>query len=257
MKRKREPSKKSNKSKTLKLGEPSATRSLVPLDSSVSTLLLNEPISPLSSTPFSPPYYDISSNSEQPEIPDPSSPPLAQLQAITLSNQPPSIPDTPVPSSSEPQTEPPSKTQIEPSSAPQTEPPSEPPTKQPSEPPTETTHTSLEPINPSSEPEPTFLTLEESVALFSESSNMKLRTLSEQSILSDNPSEVRNQWNGLLRWMTSEVFKLKGLSKQVRNDYIREAGERIEARLARETEEKAHQEAEEKARLKAEELARR
>lgn len=40
--------------------------------------------------------------------------------------------------------------------------------------------------------------------------------------------------------MTSEAFKLKGLSEQVRNDYIREAEERLEARLAREAKEKAH-----------------
>lgn len=57
--------------------------------------------------------------------------------------------------------------------------------------------------------------------------------------------------------MTSEVFKLKGLSEQVKNDYIREAKERLKARLAREDEEKACQEAREKARLEAEEQARK
>lgn len=46
--------------------------------------------------------------------------------------------------------------------------------------------------------------------------------------------------------MTSEVFKLKGLSEQVRNDYIREAEERLKARMAREAEEKERKEAEEK-----------
>lgn len=40
------------------------------------TLLFNEPISP----PSSPPYYDLSSESDQPKILDPSSPTLAQLQ---------------------------------------------------------------------------------------------------------------------------------------------------------------------------------
>ncbi|XP_050888946.1 eukaryotic translation initiation factor 4 gamma-like [Lathyrus oleraceus] len=157
----REPSEKSKKLKTLKMGEPPATRSPAPLDSYTSsksypsetpsnsnlkqlssslphpsstytpseptisipstsephnsnpsspplqqinlttttlpiseTSPLNEPLSPLSSTHSSPPYYDISSESEQPEIPDPSSPTLAQLQAIELSKQPPSIPDT-------------------------------------------------------------------------------------------------------------------------------------------------------------------
>lgn len=50
---------------------------------------------------------------------------------------------------------------------------------------------------------------------------------------------------------------MKVCSKQVRNDYIREAEERLEACLARETEEKACQEAVEKARLEAEERARK
>lgn len=57
--------------------------------------------------------------------------------------------------------------------------------------------------------------------------------------------------------MTSRVFKLKGLSEQVRNDYIREAEERLEARLVKEAEEKTLKEAEEKARLEAEEQARK
>ncbi|XP_050878441.1 eukaryotic translation initiation factor 4 gamma-like [Lathyrus oleraceus] len=55
--------------------------------------------------------------------------------------------------------------------------------------------------------------------------------------------------------MTFEAFKLKGLYEQVRNDYIREAEERLEARLAREVEEKTHREVEEKARREAEEKA--
>lgn len=57
--------------------------------------------------------------------------------------------------------------------------------------------------------------------------------------------------------MTSEVFKLKGLSKQVRNGHIREAEERLEAYLAREAEERALQEDEEKSRLESEEKARK
>lgn len=67
----------------------------------------------------------ISSDSEHPEIPDPSSLTLAQLKAIALSNQPSYIPDTSVPSPSEPQTKAPSEPQteppFEPSSEPQTE----------------------------------------------------------------------------------------------------------------------------------------
>ncbi|XP_050918334.1 eukaryotic translation initiation factor 4 gamma-like [Lathyrus oleraceus] len=53
--------------------------------------------------------------------------------------------------------------------------------------------------------------------------------------------------------MTSEVFKLKSLSEQVKNGYIREAKERLEARMAREAEEKAK----EKARLEAKEKSRK
>ena len=49
--------------------------------------------------------------------------------------------------------------------------------------------------------------------------------------------------------MTSEVFKLKGISEQVRNDYIRDAEERLEARVVQEVEEQARKEAEEKARI--------
>lgn len=56
--------------------------------------------------------------------------------------------------------------------------------------------------------------------------------------------------------MTFEAFKLKGLFEQVRNDFIREAGESLQARLAREAEERARREAEEKACLKEEERAR-
>ncbi|XP_050890958.1 uncharacterized protein LOC127096433 [Lathyrus oleraceus] len=169
-----------------------------------------------------------------------------------MSNHPPYVSEPLVPSLSEPQTESLSEPQTKPPSEPPTESSSEPPTAQASDAPTETTPTSLEPINPSFAPEPSFPTLEEAVALFSESSAVKLRTLSEQSSLSDNPSKVRNHWNGFLRWMTSEIFKLKGLSEQVRNDYIREAEERLEARMAREAEEEVRQEAEEKARLEAE-----
>lgn len=80
---------------------------------------------------------------------------------------------------------------------------------------------------------------------------MKFIALSEQSNLSENPSEVRTHWNGFIRWVTFEVFKLKGLSEQVRNDYIRGAEERLETRLVKEAEEKSLKEAEEKARLDA------
>ena len=48
--------------------------------------------------------------------------------------------------------------------------------------------------------------------------------------------------------MTSEAFKLKNLSEQVRNDFIRDAEARLQERLAREAEEEARREAEERAR---------
>ncbi|XP_050896692.1 uncharacterized protein LOC127103483 [Lathyrus oleraceus] len=54
--------------------------------------------------------------------------------------------------------------------------------------------------------------------------------------------------------MTSEAFKLKGLSKQVCNDFIKDAGIRLQERLAREAEERERKEAEEK--VRQEELQR-
>lgn len=74
-------------------------------------LLLIEPISPPSSTPSSPLYYDLSSDTNQTDIPDPSSPTLAQLQDTATSeptlslSAPPSSPSLAVPTS-EPPTEP-------------------------------------------------------------------------------------------------------------------------------------------------------
>ena len=49
---------------------------------------------------------------------------------------------------------------------------------------------------------------------------------------------MRNHWNRVIRWMTSKVFKLKGLSEQVKNGYIKEDEERLEAHLAREAKRK-------------------
>ncbi|XP_050919172.1 uncharacterized protein LOC127136683 [Lathyrus oleraceus] len=56
--------------------------------------------------------------------------------------------------------------------------------------------------------------------------------------------------------MTSEAFKLKGLFEQVRDDFTRDAGIRLQARLAREDVEKARKEAKEKARLEEEQRIR-
>jgi hypothetical protein len=48
--------------------------------------------------------------------------------------------------------------------------------------------------------------------------------------------------------MTSEAFKLKHISEQVRNDFIRDAEARLQERLAREAEEEARRQEEERAR---------
>ncbi|XP_050877075.1 uncharacterized protein LOC127080826 [Lathyrus oleraceus] len=56
--------------------------------------------------------------------------------------------------------------------------------------------------------------------------------------------------------MTFEAFKLKGLSEKVRNDFIRDAGERLQARLVREAEEMARREVKEKAHLEEEQRVR-
>ncbi|XP_050914811.1 uncharacterized protein LOC127129721 [Lathyrus oleraceus] len=56
--------------------------------------------------------------------------------------------------------------------------------------------------------------------------------------------------------MTSEAFKLKGLSEQVNNDFVIDAGVRLQAHLVIDTEEKARKEAEEKARLEKEQRIR-
>lgn len=114
---------------------------------------LNKPISPPSYTPSSPPYYDLSSDSDQLEVPDPSSPTLTQPQDTANSEQASSGPETfePTPSLSAP-----------PSASSITLPSYEPPTE-----PYETTQIPSEPINPTSEPELTFPTLEEVLSIFS------------------------------------------------------------------------------------------
>ena len=84
--------------------------------------------------------------------------------------------------------------------------------------------------------------------LFAEASVDKVKSLTINSGISDDPSAVRTHWNRVIGWMTSEAFKLKSLSEQVRNDFIRDAELRLQERLAREAEERARKEAEEKAR---------
>lgn len=78
---------------------------------------------------------------------------------------------------------------------------------------------------------------------FSESSASRFKKISVESSTSENPYEVRTNLNGFIRWMTSEIFKMKGLSKQVINDFIRDAKERLEARMTKEAAVKAKREA--------------
>ncbi|XP_050918779.1 cell wall protein DAN4-like [Lathyrus oleraceus] len=164
-------------------------------------LLLNEPLlSSLSTTPRSPSYYDLTSNSEHSSsnYPDPPSPNLEDLQATTDSERTEFVP---------------------------------------------------EPFEPIPEPSEAGLTLpifDEALTKFSESSSSRFKKLSDKSSTSENPYEVRTNWNGFTRWMTSEIFKLKGLSKQVRNDFIRDAEERLRARMAKEEAEKDEREVAEK-----------
>ncbi|KAI5442359.1 hypothetical protein KIW84_011437 [Lathyrus oleraceus] len=196
--------------------------------------MLNETTSPSSFTPSSPPYYILSSDTEPS---DPQSPTLAQLQAPT----------------------PPSKQQPTTPPAQITPPPSDIPTIPtyediiiPTQTPADTNQTPPPSPSSNSEPELAFPTLEEAITLFAESSVEKIKSLSVNSDISDDPSAVRIYWNLVIRWMTSEAFKLKGLSEQVRNDFVRDDGVRLQARLVREAEEKARKEVEEKACLEEE-----
>ncbi|XP_050889658.1 extensin-like [Lathyrus oleraceus] len=175
--------------------------------------MLNEPISAISSTPSSPPYYILSSDSEPF---DPQSPILAQLQAHALATQQQPEPEANIRSPFEQQLTPPSERPSTPPSEqqPPTPPPAQPPTpplEQPtttpsetlvvppseniiiptSEPPADTTHTPPASSSPTPEPEPTVPTLEEAISLFAESSVEKIISLSENSGISGNPSSAK------------------------------------------------------------------
>ncbi|XP_050877267.1 proline-rich receptor-like protein kinase PERK10 [Lathyrus oleraceus] len=254
--------------------------------------MLNETTSPSSSLPSSPPYYILSSDNEPS---DPQSLTLAQLQAHALTSQQPPQPEPEVtspfseqhnpPPSDQPQTPPHEQQTNPPSEQPQTPPPEQPttaPSELPPSPPPEQatlppsdipplptsediipTQTPADtnptpPSSPSSNPEPktAFPTLEEAITLFAESSVEKIKSLSVNFGISDDPSIVRIHWNRVIIWMTSEAFKLKVLSEHVRNDFVRDAGVRLQTRLVREAEEKARKKAEEKTRLAEEKRIR-
>jgi hypothetical protein len=84
--------------------------------------------------------------------------------------------------------------------------------------------------------------------LFAGASVQKVKSLTINSGISDDPDSVRTHWNRVIGWMTSEAFKLKHISEQVRNDFIRDADARLQERLAREAEEEARRQEEERAR---------
>ncbi|XP_050889703.1 eukaryotic translation initiation factor 4 gamma-like [Lathyrus oleraceus] len=230
--------------------------------------MLNEPISPISSPPSSPSYYILSSDSEPS---DHQSLTLDQLQARALATQQQPEPEDNTPPPEQPIPPPSEQPQTSPSEQPPN-PPLEQPTTPPfdtpiippseniiiptSQTPTDTNQTPPTSSSPDIEPETTFPALEEAISLFIEFLMEKIRSLSVNSSISDDPSIVRIHWNRVIIWMTSEAFKLKGLSKQVHNDFIRDARERLRARLVREAEEKARREAEEKARLEEEQRVR-
>ncbi|XP_050890705.1 eukaryotic translation initiation factor 4 gamma-like [Lathyrus oleraceus] len=173
--------------------------------------MLNETTSPSSSSSLeSPPYYNISTDTEHS---DHSSPTLAQLHTRTLASQQPPQP-TPEPEVTSSPTEQPNPTTSDPQ-------------------PSETTHAETQPNNsgthpPNTSAEPQTPTLNlsppTSPALASEPENTK-PTLEEAIMLFAG-----------------------GLSEQVRNEFIRDAELRLQERLAREAKERARKEAEEKAR---------
>ncbi|XP_050889013.1 eukaryotic translation initiation factor 4 gamma-like [Lathyrus oleraceus] len=205
--------------------------------------LFNEPISPPSLTPSSPPYYTISSDSEPSEL---QSPTITQLQARALSahNQP--EPETNIPSPSE---QPPTSPY-----EPHIETPTENPITHQSEPPTETIPTPPTPTSPTSEPEPTFAALEEAVTLFGESLVEKIKSLSENSRISDDPSVVRIHWNrDRLTREAEERARREAEEKACleENQREREVAEKAATEAAT-----AAAEAEAKAKANAEEVAR-
>ncbi|XP_050919073.1 uncharacterized protein LOC127136575 [Lathyrus oleraceus] len=90
--------------------------------------------------------------------------------------------------------------------------------------------------------------------------NMKTRNyipLEDVTIDIGRPLNARNLKSmGRNFWVKTSAFKLKGLSEQVRYDFIKDVGIRLQARLAREDEENVKKEAEEQARTEEEQRIR-
>ncbi|KAI5409756.1 hypothetical protein KIW84_055275 [Lathyrus oleraceus] len=201
-----------------------------------------------SSNPESPPYLILSSD---PEPSDPASPTLAHLYSLNQNTQQPTQPPPEVTSPSTVQpTLIPSELQPSDLHTSETIPPN---TSAEPEPEPEPQTLNLSPPNSppqTSEPEPehSMPTLEEAIMLFAGASVQKVKSLTINSGISDDPDSVRTHWNRVIGWMTSEAFKLKHISEQVRNDFIRNAEARLQERLAREAEEEARRQEEERAR---------
>ncbi|KAI5429355.1 hypothetical protein KIW84_034094 [Lathyrus oleraceus] len=217
------------------------------------------------SPPESPPYLIVSSD---PEHSDPSSPTLAQLQALNQQTQPEQEVTSPPP---EPEvTSPPQQPTNQPSEAqPSENQPSDLPTSDNTPPNTSAapeSETEPEPLTlnlspptsppHTSEPDLSIPTLEEAIMLFAGASVQKVKSLTTSSGISDDPDSVRTHWNRVIGWMTSEAFKLKHISEQVRNDFIRDAEARLQERLAREAAEEARRLEEERLAREAEEARR-
>ncbi|KAI5387729.1 hypothetical protein KIW84_073720 [Lathyrus oleraceus] len=201
-----------------------------------------------SSTPESPPYLILSSD---PEPSDPASPTLAHLYSLNQNTQ---QPTQPPPEVTSPSTEQPTliPSELQPSDLHTSEiiPPNTSAEPEP-EPEPEPQTLNLSPPNSppqTSEPEHSLPTLEEAIMLFAGASVQKVKSLTINSGISDDPDSVRTHWNRVIGWMTSEAFKLKHISEQVRNDFIRDAEARLQERLAREAEEEARRQEEERAR---------
>ncbi|XP_050914137.1 eukaryotic translation initiation factor 4 gamma-like [Lathyrus oleraceus] len=218
--------------------------------------MLSETTSPSSSSPSSPPYYVLSSDTEPS---DPQSPTLAQLQARALASQHPSQLE-PEPEVASPPPEQQNPTTFE---QPQTPPPAQQPNPPPEQPIPSPSEPQLNPQHEQTTPSPSAIPPPQTfVAIITPILNTNDTNQTPPSSPASNfePETafpfLEEAMTVFAEWMTSEAFKLKGLSEQVRNDFIRDDGIRLQARLAREAEEKARTEAEEKARLEEEQRIR-
>ncbi|XP_050902427.1 protein IQ-DOMAIN 14-like [Lathyrus oleraceus] len=193
--------------------------------------MLNETSSSSSSpSPQSPPYYELSSDTKPSNT---QSPTLGQLQARVLASQQPSH------SEPEPEVTSPPPEHLNPTTSEQTPPPAQQPI-----------HYEPQLTNPSSEPH---LELEQTTQSPSDipppitSATSITPTLNLSAPNSPSPPSLASSTEPETTFLTLEEAIQKGLSEQVRNDFIRDAGIRLQERLAREAKERARKEAEEKA----------